>query len=82
LQTNGVRIAADSRADILVVDPTAENLPEVSAWRAEHPHGRLVLFGPADLQHTPWAELDSIPVENPQDFECVRAALHRAIAEH
>jgi hypothetical protein len=70
-----------SAADIWVVEPSAATLVDATAWRADRPLGRLVLFGrPARQSGAEWQALDPVTVEDPDDLDAVRAALGAAMA--
>jgi hypothetical protein len=83
LEVSGTPVRADGdagRADIRVVDPASADMGEVRGWRKNHPRGRLVLFGRPDARSAAaWGAIGPIIIENPDDFDAVRAALARSM---
>jgi len=68
-------------ADIWVMDAAPDSIRRAFAWRAQHPRGRLVLFGrPATAALRRWQSLHPVTIFDPNDFEAMRAALARALA--
>jgi PAS domain S-box-containing protein len=84
LEVSGPSVRADqdaSRAETWVVSPMDVDFNLVKAWRADHPNGRLVLFGTPDSGTTSaWSALKSVTIDSPDDLEAIRAALGRAPA--
>jgi PAS domain S-box-containing protein len=71
----------DAEANVWIVDPSPSNLADATTWKAQRPHGCLVVFGEPD--HTTahaWHALDAIMFNSLDDFEAVRATLANAIA--
>jgi hypothetical protein len=68
-------------ADILVMEASSTSLAEAKSWRSEHRQGRLVLFGRPDRRTaTAWRALQPLTIDDPDDFDAVRAALGHAMA--
>jgi hypothetical protein len=83
-EASGTHVRADddpAHADIWIVDAAAVDLDRVKAWRADHPQGRLVLFGRSSPRTAAaWQALRPLMIERPDDFEAVRTTLGRAMA--
>jgi PAS domain S-box-containing protein len=83
LETSGAEVIAGDdrqRADIWMVEPTAENLSHAKAWRAEHPQGGLVLFGrPQRSNAAAWRSLKPVTIDDPDDLDAVRGAIVLAL---
>ncbi len=68
-------------ADIWVVEPSAQALVDATAWRADRPQGRLVLFGrPGRQSGAEWQALEPVTVDDPDNLDAVRTALGVALA--
>jgi two-component system CheB/CheR fusion protein len=83
LESSGARVsdkADPDGADVWFVDPGESALRQAKAWRAAHPHARLVLAGaPGKDLAKAWEKLGPIMVEKAGDFESLRSALARAL---
>jgi len=79
LERSGVPVRADgdhSRAEVWVVSPAGADPGRVRKWRRRWPQGRLILFGPPRPGSTDsWGALSPVVIEQPDDFEAVRAAV-------
>jgi len=69
-------------ARLCVVDPATSDVMKAEIWLAERPQiRRLVLFGsPPPAAAPAWIALQPLIIENPDDFEGLRATLARAVA--
>lgn len=74
-------VAEPGQARIWVLDPAAAHPTRAQAWQDGHPDARLVLVGrPDSTAEAQWRTLGPIIIEQPEDFESLRAALARAVA--
>jgi signal transduction histidine kinase len=84
LEVAGIRVALGddpSNADIWIVEPMKDRAAGAKAWRQRHPGGTLVLCGkPNSRSGRSWKELHPVTIEDPGDFDAIRAGLSRAIA--
>ena len=83
LERSGTPVRPDNdpgRANIWVVDPAAD-VNEVKRWQADRPYRQLVLFGKPDPSSAPfWEALRPLRIDDPDDFEGLRATIARAAA--
>jgi signal transduction histidine kinase len=83
LAGSGARVRTDQSpagAEIWIADPASATPNDVKTWRRKHPRGRFVLLGkPAPRSAEAWSRLSPLTIDNPQDFESVRAVLGRAL---
>ena len=81
LERSGTPVRPDNDpglANIWVVDSAAD-VDEVKRWQADRPHRRLVLFGRPDPSSAPvWEALQPLRINDPDDFEALRATIERA----
>lgn len=84
LESLGTPVLSESNPDralLWVVDPAAADVNVVKRWVTERPqHRRLVLFGRPPPDPAPaWEALHPETIEDPDDFEGLRATIGRVV---